>query len=113
MSTQPSQIAGLPQGVELVRIGQAGDSDYELIGKLIYKGTRALAASGIIVKPAEGYTFRYMIKDLAYAPVKMLPKTEIVATIKFSIEDSFDLQAIDDTLAAMKSMSGFVSAERS
>ncbi len=112
--------------MELVKIGVAGEEDFELVGSLLLKGARPGAASGVIVKPAEGYSFQPAMRaDITslelrpgmagtYMAVKQNPAPiEITATIKFSVANTFDQKVVEDTLAALKGLPGFISLDRS
>ena len=124
MNPQQPPVAGMPEGTELVRIGVAGDDDFELVGPLILKGKRAGAASGVIVRPAKDYTFQpakffdmktFQLVDGpkdSYMPVMQEVSKEITVTLKVSITNSFDEKVLSDTLAALKGLPGFVSLER-
>lgn len=101
-------IKGLPEGVEVVRIGLAGEDDYELVGDKISKGRRMGAASGVIVKPLEGYSFRFNILDLNYIAVKTFAPLNIKATASFTVTDSYDKQTVDSYLKRISDIPGFV-----
>src|ERR1700722_19218456 len=110
-------VAGLPTGVELVRLGTASTEDYELVndsnGVHIYKGPRVGAASGVIVQPADGYSFRFDIRSMAYFTVKNIDPKTITATVKFTVTNDYDQQSVEVLLERLKSMAGFVSIEQS
>lgn len=102
-------MKGLPEGVDFVEFRTAAEEDFELVGGEIFRGHRAGAASGVIVKPAEGYTFRADIRKIGtYFAVKKLPNTEIVATVKFVVDNSFDLETVNGRLEKLKDLPGFV-----
>ncbi len=126
MADKPA-VAGLPEGIDptSVRIGVAGDEDFELVGGIIYKGKRANAASGVLVKPAEGFTFQPLqiwggIKELwilgppnTFMPVKQMETPEMITvTLKLAVTNSSEQKVIDDTLSALKGLPGFLSLDR-
>ena len=109
-------IKGLPEGVELVHIAPAKEGDYELINEVengvpvsrIYPGPRLGASSGIIVKPADGYTFVVNIKTLSYSVVKKLPEPlTITANAKFVVDNEMDAEAVNDRLEQLKKLPGY------
>jgi hypothetical protein len=109
-------VYGLPAGVELVRIGLAEENDYEIVGNAIYKGPRQLAASGVIVKPADGYTFEKSKFDMnsysdTYIVTKIIDPTTVKQTVTFTVANQADLDAVHSALEALKKLNGFVSAE--
>lgn len=109
-------VAGLPEGVELVKIGVATKDDYEIVGGRILKGPRPLAASGVIVKPAEGYIFvekKFDIKtyETQYAAVKQIDPATVKETLTFTVDNQGDLDAVNAGLAHLKTLPGFVSSE--
>lgn len=108
MGSTAQPIKGLPEGVELVRLGTAGDEDYELVGEQIFKGPRAGAASGVIVQPAQGYIFRVDIRSLSFVPVKMIPITKRTFTVEFAVDNELDLRLILDRVDKLKDIPGFV-----
>lgn len=123
--TPAPPVAGLPEGVELVRIGLAGDEDFELVGGTIFRGKRAGAASGVIVRPAKGYTFQPLqtwggITQLwipgppnAFMVAKQLEVPEMItATLKIAVTDASEKKIVEDALEALKSLPGFMSLER-
>jgi hypothetical protein len=96
------------------------------VGELLIKGKRASAASGVLVKPADGWTFQplriFDIKSLsiqsgpegAYMAVKQQEApTPITVTLKLAISNSFDKMVVDQILEDLKGMPGFVSLDRS
>lgn len=112
-------IKGLPDGVELVKIGVATADDYELINEVdpktgqgiarIYHGVRPGASSGIIVKPAEGWSFRADIRTMSFVPVKMFAQPlTISATAKFAVDSDYDEQTVKQALEKLKALPGFV-----
>lgn len=123
-SEQPA-VAGMPEGIDLVRIGVAGDEDFELVGTFIYKGTRPGAASGVIVRPAKGFTFQplqsFDIKAFklvdgppnTFMVVKQMEiPTMITATVKVAVANSFEQKIVENTLDALKGLPGFLSLDR-
>src|SRR5579872_7466363 len=71
----------LPEGVVLVDFRPATGEDFEIVNeqdihsnwvKRIHQGPRAGAASGVIVEPAPGYSFRYNVRTFSYDIVKSL-----------------------------------------
>ena len=105
-------VKGLPEGVDLVRIGIAADEDYEIVGGKIFKGPRAGAASGVIVQPAQGYMFHADIRDLSYFPVKIIPPETVKATVTFTYSNSYDQEGVEKALKFLESIPGFVGIER-
>lgn len=114
-----------PEGVELYRIGVAGENDFECVGPLIMKGVRPGAASGMIVRPKKGWSFQplqlFDIKELklvdgpqgAYMAVKQQEVPLVItATLKVQVTNSFDQSIVDKVLDALKTLPGFVSLER-
>jgi hypothetical protein len=70
------QISGIPVGMELVRIGQAGDDEYELVRAVdgtvtMFRGPRGF--SQVVVQPAHGYAMHYNPLTNGYQPVRELP----------------------------------------
>jgi len=112
-----SPIKGLPEGVELVQIGVAKADDFELINEVdpktgvsvtrIYQGMRPGAASGVIVKAADGWSFRCDPKTMSFFPVKNFPALSITATASFSVTNSFDQDAVKSALEKLKQVPGF------
>lgn len=122
---QPAiEVPGLPEGIEAYRFGTAAENEFELVGQTIYKGERAGAASGVIVRPAKGYTFQpkrsFDIRNFtvvdgpegSYMVVKQDEPTVITATLKVSVNNSFDEGVVDSVLSALNSLPGFVSLDR-
>lgn len=123
--TEKPAVEGLPEGVELLRFGVAGDDDFELMGSLILKGARPGAASGVLVRPAEGFTFQpsqiFDIREFkmvdgpkgTFMPVKQMEAPlMITATVKLALTNSFEQKIVDDALAALKGLPGFLSLDR-
>lgn len=110
-------IKGLPEGVELVHIGPAQKDDFELINEIddkglpvsrIYPGPRLGASSGIIVKPAEGYTFVADIKTMSYRVVKKLPEVmTITIHAKFLVDNQLDADVVNDRMEELKKLPGY------
>jgi hypothetical protein len=118
MSTVPTPpVLGLPEGVQLLRIGAAEADDYELVSTggviQIFKGPRVGAASGVIVVPAEGYSFRFDIKTYSYYVVKNLPPTEIHVELVFNVTTDVDSKNIDLLIDRAKMLPGFQSMSKS
>lgn len=121
------KIAGLPEGVELVRFGIATADEFEVLNDttttdapLLSRGPRAGSSAQVIVRPSEGWEFRrkraYDIKILEsletpfFGPVKILAAPlEITATVTFRVESDQDHDGINLALAALKRLPGFVS----
>lgn len=127
--TEPKQapaipIEGLPEGIEAYRFGTAKEDEFELVGAIIYKGERAGAASGVIVRPAKGFTFQpAKISDIrnftvidgpegTYMVVKQSDPITITATLKVQVTNSFDQGIVDGVLKALEGLPGFVSLDR-
>lgn len=116
-TTPSNTIKGLPEGVEMVEIkaGPAGPDEFEILAlggaTQIWKGPHTGAASGIIVKPAPGYTFRQDIRTLSYFPVKTIPSETIQQTVKFIVTTDYDAQTVKDFLEKLKLLPGFVGVE--
>ena len=115
-------VTGLPEGLEFVRLGIPGDEEFEIINTsiedgnavpVITQGKRPLSAVCVIVKPAEGYKFRYDIKTLNYLVVKMIPAKTIIATITFKVDNDYDDASLQAMMGHVKSLPGFVSIETS
>lgn len=123
-TTPAIPIEGLPEGIEAYRFGTAKEDEFELVGGIIFKGERPGAASGVIVRPAKGFTFQPLkIADIrsftvvdgapgTYMVVKQEEAKTITATLKVSVSNSFDQSTIDGVLEALKGLPGFVSLER-
>lgn len=77
-------IPGLPTGARIVRIGLAGQNDYELYGSKIVKGPRS--GSQVIVAPVAGYEFAFDIASNSYSP-RVLGGGPKTATVTFDISD--------------------------
>lgn len=111
--TSTPAIAGLPEGVEFVKFAPAGDDDFELVGDSIFKGKRQGAASGVLVKPADGHAFRpLMVFDIRsytlkpgpenqFMVVQQFPPEEIAVEAKFSVSNSFDREVIQVIQSAL------------
>jgi hypothetical protein len=116
-------IKGLPEGVELVHIGAAKEGDYELINEVddqgapvsrIYPGPRLGASSGIIVKPADGYTFVADIKTLSYRVVKKLPEPmTITVHARFLVDNQLDADMVDERMEQLKKLPGYQAEQES
>lgn len=114
-------IKGLPEGVEFLELGVAGDNDFELVGDLIFKGRRPNAASGVLVKPADGYTFQPSMKadirnfvlvrgpENSFMPVKQMAQALTVeATATFAFTNESDKDIAMAAIAELKGLPGFV-----
>lgn len=113
--TKKPAVEGLPEGVDWIKFGAAGPDDFQLVRQhdgsiVISKGPRVGEATGVIVEPSAGYSFRCDIKTLAYFPVKELKEpVTIKAEVVFTVDNEFDQQTVEQELARLKSMPGFVS----
>lgn len=108
-------IPGLPEGVEVIRIGIAGPEDFEIVGTaepgvhLITKGARAGSMSQIIVRPAPGYQFLWNLRSLSFDAVKTFEAPAIMErTVKFSVTNQRDLDAVNDALDRIKALPGYI-----
>ncbi len=114
----------LPEGVEFVRIGVAGDQDFEMVGPVMRKGKRSGAAAGVLVRPAEGYSFQparvfdinsYTFKDGpegTYMAVKQFPQPlPIKCSVSFAITNEFDRQIVADVLTKLQALPGYVESK--
>lgn len=127
---QTKPILGLPEGVELIDFHPAGPDDFELIRMgeetHIYKGVRLGAASGVKVKAAEGFEFVQVgfekIFDMRdyksvdgrpeFSVARKIEPQNITVTAKFTVTNALELKALDDALAGLPKMPGFVGVER-
>jgi hypothetical protein len=108
-------VEGLPEGVDLVRIGLPKDAEFYILsdhnGPCVYQGQHANMAGAVVVKASEGYTFRANIRTGGYDVVKLLPKPlEIAATLKFTVNNSYDEATVRAYLDKAKQVPGFESA---
>jgi hypothetical protein len=105
-------VEGLPEGVDLVRIGLPKENEYYILnsteGPCVYQGQHANMAGAVVVKASEGYTFRANIRTGGYDVVKLLPKPlEITATMTFSVNNSYDQDTVKAFLEKAKHVPGF------
>lgn len=108
-------IPGLPEGVECVRIGIAEPEDFEIVGTVdptvqaITKGARAGSMSQVIVRPAKGFDFLWNIRTLSFDVVKVFEAPAAMErTVKFSVTNQRDLDAVNAALEQLKSLPGYV-----
>lgn len=78
-----SSIAGLLPGVECVRLGLCGPEDFSQVGDEIKK---AQPGPQVIVKPAEGWIFKFDMAWNCYRAVKTLA-TKRTFTLVYEAED--------------------------
>lgn len=92
--TTGHQITGILHGVELVRLGTCDVSEFEQHGDEIRKGPRG--TSQVVVKPAEGWSFRFDILSNCYRPVRTLPvkRTFVIRLEANTQEDVAHIEAI-------------------
>lgn len=121
MTPQQPVIKGLPEGLEFVEIGIAGDNDFELVDGIIHKGKRDLAASGVLVKPAAGWTFqpaaRADVRTFTLVPgppdtymtVKGIETETIKATLIVAVTNQIDKDIALGCIEQLKKLPGFVS----
>lgn len=100
----------------MVRFAPAGDEDFELVGNTILKGKRVGAASGVLVKPSDGYAFRpLMVFDIRdyklvkgpegqFMVVKQFPPMEMPVEAKFAVSNSFDQDVVNIIQAALNDL---------
>jgi hypothetical protein len=89
----PIQIAGLMPGCEFVRLGACEESEFEQFGDQVRKGTRA-GGTQVIVKPSEGWEFKYDVRTNHYRPVQLFPVPREF-TVVLKLESGDDLAALD------------------
>lgn len=111
-------VKGLPEGVEWDHFGTAGADDFELIGGKIIKGIRPNAASGVIVKPATGYTFQparwfdiriYEFVDgnpNEFTVVKTTDPVTIKVAGTYVVTNTDDAKTVRDALAKLSNLPG-------
>lgn len=88
----PLHIPGLLPGVEAVRLGVCGPNEFEQNGSRILKGARG--SSQVVVRPLDGWEFRFSISENCYRPVKVMQaKRAFSVSLEASTED--DMRAID------------------
>lgn len=96
-----TSIAGLLPGVECVRLGLCGPEEFSQIGDEIKK---AQPGPQVIVKPLEGYEFKYSIASNSYRAVRTLAaKRTFTVSIEVATEE--DLAHVE----ACKRLPGVVS----
>lgn len=71
------KVAGLLPGVDLVRVGECGPEEFVQAGDYILLGPAAKDCSRIVVKPTEGWEFKYDIRCNAYLPVRVMPGKKV------------------------------------
>jgi hypothetical protein len=107
-------IPGLPEGIDVVRIGIAKVEEFEIINQIdgsvrIVKGRREGTNTQVIVKPADGFAFAFDIRTLSYNIVKLLTQPrEITATLKFSVMTEEDTKLVEDALDRLRQLPGYV-----
>lgn len=110
-------IPGLPQGVELVRIGVAEAEDFELTSDAgahaITKGPRAGSMAQVIVRPVAGWTFVPFFDARMYRQV-FVPSQALAApeetVLKFVATSTFEKEKIAQAVEAAKTVPGFVAS---
>jgi hypothetical protein len=117
------KIEGQPEGVEVIKFGISGPDDYELIGDRIVKGVRPDASQQVLVKPANGYSFRperrfdpvsYSIqpgRENTFMAVKEIAPVTIKALLTCTVSNEFDLSIIHQIMGALKNLPGFQGIE--
>lgn len=121
------KIPGLPEGIEVTRIGIADANEYEVTNDptnpdppLITKGARPGSASQIVIRPAEGYAFKQKrifdirqfewIDQPFYDVVRVLKTpAEISGLFKFSVDTEEDRQMILKVFERLQATPGYVS----
>jgi hypothetical protein len=107
-------IPGLPEGVVCVRIGLADPTEFELTRNSagleeITKGGRVDSLNQIVVEPSEGFEFSFDIRRLTFRPVKKLVRPmDVTAAVKFTVTNQVQFDLVQDRLAALKNVPGFV-----
>lgn len=97
----------------MVRIGIAGDDEYELIGDEIHKGKRNDSMSQLIVKPAPGYEIKFDIIAYKIIVVKVIAEpVEVSYLVKFKFKTEQDKSATESVLGNMAQWPGYVSLEK-
>ncbi len=125
-TTRMKPIEGLPEGIEVVRIGNPRPGDIEILRheEEFYYQTALdrghTSTAQVIVKAIEGYELRpkrqfdirtYESVEIqgAFTLVKILDEPqEIVATLKFRCETQQDADAIEERLADVRRLPGYV-----
>ncbi len=115
-----ADTSGLPEGLEFVRFGAATEDEFELISGKIIKGVRPNAASGVIVKPAAGYTFQPARKFDFYnyvfvegppnefTAVKVTTATTIKLSGSFVVTNAEDEATVREALGKLQGLPGCV-----
>jgi hypothetical protein len=129
------QVKGLPEGVEWVgNFLPPTENDFEMIRtvdliprNLIFKGTRAGAAAGVKVKPAEGYIFvldgsneeLFDIREYkklpgrpSYTPARIIPEKTVTVTATFKVSNTLDATKLEEAIKVLPGMPGYVSHEQ-
>lgn len=123
MNPATKPIDGLPEGIDYVRIGNVGDSDYQIVlgqgGHRLTKGPSLDSPLGVIVRPEKGYVFRparkfdignYVFVDGpagTFDAIKEIEPVEVKATITCRVDNEFDLDIIQNIFEALKKLPGF------
>lgn len=128
---------GLPDGVKWTGdFHPAGADDYELvrerntqtgdISARIYKGERPGAAAGIKVVPADGYVFvqsgfedvfdiiqyKHVKGRPMFQVAKAIPPKTVTVTAKFAVDNEYTSARLEEALASVPGMPGYLSMER-
>jgi hypothetical protein len=107
-------IPGLPEGVECVRLGSPTPSDfyiekYATCHQIKKPQPATVMFNAVVVAPADGYEFVYSAVENTYVAVKKLAQpVEILATVRFKATNAEDAKRIDEAIAALKQLAGFV-----
>lgn len=110
-------IPGLPEGVLCTKVGIPTSDEFHITRQdegryAIEKGNAEYALNAIVVVPAPDFEFIYSIRDLTFRPVKKLAQPiEITSTVKFKVTNGVDAGRVQDALAALKELPGFVGTE--
>lgn len=113
------KLEGLPQGVEAVRVGRAKPGEFVAWGGFDGSELEIFESDGVetreaqvIVRPAEGYAFRPDPRTCQCAIIELY-KTPVVfqCAVRFDAASHYDLSRINDALAALKDLPGYVSSE--
>ena len=99
-------LPGLPEGVEALRFGAtaAGEFGIDCAGSI---RARESLSSGLVVKPAPGYEFRYDVTRDAYRAVKVFPQPVRVA-VQFKVNSESDMANVRE---ATQKLNGEVIAQ--
>lgn len=111
-----AKIEGLPEGVELVRIGVCGPEEFEVTNDptnenppIISKGPRQGSNTQVIVRPAPGFKFSFDIRGYHFQIEKLLAQPrEIAASFRFKVETEQDTQIVEKALESLRKLPGFV-----